>query len=446
MTEIKDHIFKAYDVRGIYGQEIDEEIAYLFGRGLVTYLNAPSVAVGRDMRVSSPLLAESMIKGITDQGANAADLGEISTDSLYFAVGKFGYPAGVMITASHNPAEYNGFKVCRENAIPLSGEQGLNQIRDIMKRGFRDSPHKGKVTDRDIMGEFTDHVLSFVDKEKIKPFKIVIDTGNGMGGKLIPDVFAQLPCEVIPMYFELDGTFPNHPANPIEPENIRELQANIQKHGAHLGVAFDGDADRMFLIDENAKPLGGDMVTAMVAKNLLKKEPGATILYNLICSKTVPETIEANGGTAIRTRVGHALIKPLMKEHNAIFGGEHSGHFYFRSNYFADSGIIALLVCLELLSEESKPLSQLISDIDPYVRSGEINSRVEDIPAKLEEIKKAFKGMQIDELDGVTVDGGDFWFNVRPSNTEPLLRLNMEAKNPNLLEEKKKEVLELIRR
>jgi len=446
MTEIKDKIFKAYDIRGIFGEDIDEEIAYLFGRGLVTYLNASNVEVGRDMRSSSPVLAESMIRGITDQGANAADLGEISTDSLYFAVGKFGYPAGVMITASHNPPEYNGFKVCRENAVPLSGDEGLNQIKEIMKRGFKDSPHKGKKTERDILPAFKEHVLSFIEKDKIKPFKIVIDAGNGMGGKLVPGIFEELPCEVTPMYFELDGTFPNHPANPIEPENIRELQENIIKHGADMGAAFDGDADRMFLIDENSRPLGGDMVTAMVAKNMLIKEPGATILYNLICSKTVPETIERNGGTAIRTSVGHALIKPLMKEHDAIFGGEHSGHFYFRNNFFADSGIIALLVCLELLSQEEKPLSELIADIDPYYRSGEINSRVEDIPAKLEEIKAAYKDQKIDELDGVTVDAGDFWFNVRPSNTEPLLRLNMEADSPDLLAEKQKEVLEIIRK
>ena len=446
MTDIPEQIFKAYDIRGIYGEDLTDEIAYLFGRGLVMYLNASNVAVGRDMRVSSPKIAENLMMGITDQGANACDLGEISTDSLYFAVGKFGYPAGVMITASHNPPQYNGMKVCRENAIPLSGDEGLRQIRDLMKMNFRDMPHKGKITQRDILPEFSEHVLSFIDVGKIKPFKIVIDAGNGMGGRIIPDVFSKLPCEVIPMYFELDGTFPNHPANPIEPDNIRDLQAKVKESGAFLGAAFDGDADRVFLIDENTKPLGGDMITAMVARSLLKKEPGATILYNLICSKTVPETIEKAGGTALRTRVGHALIKPLMKDHNAVFGGEHSGHFYFRNNYFADSGMIALLVCLELLSEENKALSEMVAEIDPYVRSGEINSRVEDIPAKLDEIKAAYEGNSIDELDGVTVDCGDFWFNVRPSNTEPLLRLNMEADSRGLLDLKIEEVLKLIRK
>jgi len=443
--EIPDHIFKAYDIRGIYGQDLTDEIAYLFGRGLVMYLSASNVAVGRDMRTSSPIVAKHLMKGITDQGANACDLGQISTDSLYFAVGKFGYPAGVMITASHNPSEYNGLKVCRENAIPLSGDEGLSQIRDLMKRGFKDVSFKGKITQREILPDFTEHVLSFIDISKIKPFKIVIDAGNGMGGKIIPDVFDKLPCEVIPMYFDLDGSFPNHPANPIEPENIHDLRAKVKETGAFLGAAFDGDADRVFLVDENSKPLGGDLITALVSRSLLQKEAGATILYNLICSNTVPETIKKSGGIALRTRVGHALIKPLMKEHNAVFGGEHSGHFYFRNNYFADSGMIALLVCLELLSEENKALSELVKEIDPYVRSGEINSRVKDIPAKLKQIKDAYSAMQIDELDGVTVNAGDFWFNVRPSNTEPFLRLNMEADNLDLLNEKSQEVLKIIR-
>ena len=445
MTDIPEHIFKAYDIRGIYGQDLTDETAYLFGRGLVQYLNASAVAVGRDMRVSSPKLAENLMKGIIDQGANASDLGEISTDSLYFAVGKFGYPAGVMITASHNPSEYNGLKVCRENAEPLSGDGGLRQIRELMIKGFRDSSYTGKQTERDILPDFAEHVLSFIDPAKIKPFKLVIDAGNGMAGKILPPVFEKLKCEVTPMYFEPDGSFPNHPANPIEPENIKDLQEKVRQTGADLGAAFDGDADRVFLIDENARPLGGDMITALVARNLLKKEPGATILYNLICSKTVPETVEKLGGTAIRTRVGHALIKPLMKEHNAVFGGEHSGHFYFRNNYFADSGLIALLVCLELLSLENKLLSELVKEIDPYVRSGEINSKVEDIPATLEKIKSHFSDLKIDELDGITVEGEDFWFNVRPSNTEPLLRLNLEANSSEILKAKVAEVLEIIR-
>lgn len=445
MIDIPDSIFKAYDVRGVYGKTLDDEIAYLFGRGIVRYLKCRNAVVGRDMRVSSPQLSESVIRGISDEGCDVSDIGLISTDGLYFAVGKFGHDCGVMVTASHNPSEYNGFKVCRSEAVPLSGDEGINQIRDIMKRGIEGAVSRGRVIKRDCMQPYRDHVLSFVDRKKIKPLKIVVDAGNGMAGMTLPPVFRSLPCTIIPLYFDLDGSFPNHPASPIEPENIADLRAKVIETGADLGAAFDGDADRMFLVDEMARALGGDTVTAMVAKSLLKKEPGATILYNLICSKTVPETIERLGGKAVRTRVGHALIKPLMKKHNAVFGGEHSGHFYFRNNWFADSGLIALLVCLELLSEENRSLSQLVAGIDPYFRSGEINSRVEDVGAKLQVIRNAFSGARIDTLDGVTVDFGDWWFNIRPSNTEPLLRLNVEAKTKALLDLKLPEVLTLVR-
>jgi phosphomannomutase len=292
---------------------------------------------------------------------------------------------------------------------------------------------------------YVEHLFTFMDKEKIKPFKIVIDAGNGMAGKILPRVFSHLPCQVIPMFFELDGSFPHHLASPIEPENIAPLRERVLKEKADLGAAFDGDADRMFLVDEKANPLGGDMVTALVAKNLLRKEKEATILYNLICSKAVPRVIEGEGGKAIRTRVGHALIKPLMKKHDAVFGGEHSGHFYFRNNWFADSGMIALLVCLELISEEDRPLSVLVKSIDPYFRSGEINSRVENIPKKLELIEKQYSHGKVDHLDGLTVDFGEWWFNLRPSNTEPLLRLNIEADSKEILEHKKEELLKLIR-
>ncbi len=373
MIEIPDSIFKAYDVRGIYGKDIDETIAYLFGRGLVKYLKCRDAVIGRDMRISSPQLAESMAHGIIDEGCSVTNVGMVSTDGLYFTVGKYGHDCGVMITASHNPSEYNGFKVCKTDAVPLSGDEGLNDIRDLIKGDLGDPASGGKMIKSDISKAYAAHVLSFIDISKIKPFKIVIDAGNGMAGLTLPPVFEKLPCEIIKLYFELDGSFPNHPASQIELENIADLRQKVRDTGADLGAAFDGDADRMFLVDEKAEPLGGDMVTAMVAKSLLKKEKGATILYNLICSKTVPETIEKYGGAAIRTKVGHALIKPLMKQHNAIFGGEHSGHFYFRNNWFADSGLIALLVCLELLSEENRPLSQVISELDPYVRSGEVN-------------------------------------------------------------------------
>lgn len=445
MPEIPDGIFKAYDVRGIYGQNLNSEIAYLFGRGLGQHLKSQNAVVGRDMRASSEDLSKEVIRGLSDEGADVTDIGLVSTDGLYFAVGQFGYDCGVMVTASHNPPEYNGFKVCKTDAVPLSGDEGLCEVRDIMKQGVGEPVGGGKVKTMDISEQYSQHVLSFIDIAKIKPFKIAIDAGNGMAGKTLRPVFEKLPCDVIPMYYELDGSFPNHLASPIEPENIEDLRKKVSETNADLGAAFDGDADRMFLVDENGTPLGGDIVTAMVAKSLLKKEPGATILYNLICSKTVPETIERNGGTPIRTRVGHALIKPLMKEKNAIFGGEHSGHFYFRNNWFADSGLIALLVCLELLSVEGKKLSELVSEIDPYVRSGEINSTVDDIEGRLNAVKEEFTDAQIDTLDGVTVDMGDWWFNVRPSNTEPLLRLNMEAKNKRLLDEMLPRVLKIVR-
>jgi phosphomannomutase len=446
MTSVDTSIFKAYDIRGTYPDQINKEIAGKIGRGLVAYLEPRSVVVGRDMRLSSPEVREGLIEGITAGGADVVDIGLVSTDCMYFAVGKYGYDAGVMITASHNPPEYNGFKMCRKDAEPLSGEAGLDRIQEmVLKDDFPTSPKSGSVEERDVDDDYVDHILSFVDRKRVKSFKMVIDAGNGMAGKIAPKLFAHLPCKVIPMFFELDGSFPNHPASPIEPENIAPLRERVLKEKADLGAAFDGDADRMFLVDGNANPLGGDMVTALVAKSLLRKEKGATILYNLICSKAVPELIEAEGGKPIRTRVGHALIKPLMKKHNAVFGGEHSGHFYFRNNWFADSGLIALVVCLELISEEGRPLSDLVRSIDTYVRSGEINSRLENIPQKLSQIEKRYSDGKIDHLDGLTVDFGEWWFNLRPSNTEPLLRLNVEAASKEMLDQKTAELLKLIR-
>ena len=446
MINVNESIFKAYDIRGTYPDQLNEEIAYKIGRALVEYLKPAKVAVGRDMRLSSPSLCKELIMGIIDSGSDVVDIGLVSTDCLYFAVGKYGYDAGVMITASHNPPQYNGFKMCKKEAVPLSGESGIDQIKKlVLENKFSAVPKPGKTERVDLDDAYVKHLLSFVDQREIKPFKIVMDAGNGMAGKIIPKLFSNLPCRVVPMFFELDGSFPNHLASPIEPQNIAPLRERVLKKNADLGAAFDGDADRVFLVDEKANPLGGDMVTALVAKNLLKKEKGATILYNLICSKAVPEVIEREGGKPIRTRVGHALIKPLMKEYNAVFGGEHSGHFYFRNNWFADSGLIALLVCLELVSEENQPLSALVKSIDPYFRSGEINSRVENIPRMLEEIEKHYSQGKVDHLDGLTIDFGDWWFNIRPSNTEPLLRLNIEAQSRETLERKKEELLSLIR-
>jgi len=444
--EFDSSIFKAYDIRGIVPHQLNSEIAYRIGNALAAYLKPTAIAIGRDMRISSEELSDALTRGIVDAGVDVADLGLISTDGLYFAVGKYGFDGGVMITASHNPKEYNGFKVCRREALPLSGQEGLDKIKLALENDtIEKSSRRGNIYRKDISADYTEHCLSFIDRSVIKPLKVVADAGNGIAGATLPPVFEKLPIKVIPLYFELDGTFPNHPASPIELENLAELRKKIAEEKADFGVAFDGDADRMFLIDRNGNQVGGDMTTALVSEILLDKYPGETILYNLICSKAVPELIERKGGKAIKTRVGHALIKPLMKKYNAIFGGEHSGHFYFRDNWFADSGLIAFLVCLELLSRSEKPLHEKIKDIDPYFRSGEINSRVDSARDKIEQISKHFSDGAQGRQDGLTVDYGSFWFNLRPSNTEPLIRLNVEADSKQLLDQKVKEILKIVR-
>ena len=447
-TAINRNIFKAYDVRGVYPDEINEDVVYRIGRAFVEYLHPTTVAVGRDMRISSPALAAALIRGLSEQGADVVDLGLTTTDELYFAVGKFNYPAGIMVSASHNPKQYNGLKWCRENAIAISSETGGDEIRDLALAGnFPASARQGEVAQRDVTDDYVRHVLSFIDVAKIRPLKIAVDAGNGMAGMIVPKVFAHLPCELVPLYFELDGTFPNHPASPIEPENTEHLRALVPEQHCAMGVAFDGDADRMFLVDETGRLLGGDMVTALVAQSLLRKHPGATILYNLINSRSVPELIEREGGRAVRTRVGHSFIKAQMREENAIFGGEHSGHFYFRDNWYADSGLIAFLVVLELISESGKTVSELIAEVDHRVRSGEINSEVADQGGRMRAIAEHYtaEGGQVDTLDGITVSFPTWWFNVRPSNTEPLLRLNLEADTAAEMAKRRDEVLHLIR-
>ncbi len=439
-------IFKAYDIRGKFPDQLTADLAYRIGNSLAGYLKPKAIAIGRDMRISSDELFDGLTTGIVDRGVDVVDLGMISTDALYFAVGKYGYDGGIMITASHNPAEYNGFKICRQEAVPLSGSEGLDVIgNDIATDKIEKSPNRGSIARKDISQDFAEHVLSFIDTSIIKPFSIAVDAGNGMAGLTLAPVFEKLPCRVTPLFYEPDGTFPNHLANPIEPENLVALQKTMKKHQVDLGAAFDGDADRMFLLQKDGTPLGGDMVVALVADNILSRLSGETILYNLICSRAVPKLIRRRGGTAVRTRVGHAIIKPLMKKHNAVFGGEHSGHFYFRDNWYADSGLIALLVCLELLSKSDKPLHDIVADINPYFRSGEINSRVKDSQSKIEEVARAFSDGEADRLDGLTVQYKDWWFNVRPSNTEPLLRLNVEADNKVLLEEKVGSLIDIIR-
>jgi len=439
-------LFKAYDIRGVVPDELNPDIAYRIGRALVTYLGVDNVCVGRDMRVSGQVLATALIDGIRDQGADVTDIGLISTDGLYFAVGKFGFSAGVMVTASHNPAEYNGFKLCKSEARPLSLDEGIGEIRDlVLANEFSDPERRGDLIERDVTDEFVDHALSMIDVESVTPMRIAVDAGNGMAGKVLPRVFERLPGELIPLFFELDGTFPNHEANPIEPENTRDLRAAVVAHNLDMGVAFDGDADRMFLIDDNGEFVGGDMVTAMVAQSLLRKNPGSAVVYNLICSRTVPELIEREGGRPIRSRVGHSFIKAHMRREDAIFGGEHSGHFYFRDNWYADSGLIAFLTVLELLSADGRSVSEYLKPIDTRFRSGEINSEVADVDGTLAKVSEAFADGELDELDGLTISYPTWWFNLRASNTQPLLRLNVEADTEAQLEDRTAAVLGIVR-
>jgi phosphomannomutase len=423
-----EKIFKAYDVRGVYPDELDEATARRVGAAFVAFTKASKIVVGRDMRVSSPALAAAFIEGATGAGAGVVDVGEVSTDALYFASGKLELP-GAMFTASHNPARYNGLKLCREKAAPIGIESGLAEIRDLAAGEPPAAGSPGTVGSMDILSEYAAHCRSLVDESVLKPLKVAVDAGNGMAGKTVPIVFEPLSFEVVPLFFELDGTFPNHPANPIEPENLVDLQKAVVEHGCDVGIAFDGDADRMFLVDEKTELVSGSHTTALVADRLLKKHPGEAIIYNLICSWTVPEVIEENGGRPIRTRVGHSFIKQVMAETGAIFGGEHSGHYYFRDNFRADSGMIAALLVLEAMSESGRPLSELLEPFERYVDSGEINFEVDDQKAAIERAAEAFSEGKQDRTDGLTVEFEDWWFNLRPSNTEPLLRLNLEARD-----------------
>jgi phosphomannomutase len=440
-------LFKSYDVRGIYPSELSDEVAYEIGRSFVRLVGGKRIVVGRDMRPSGEQLFQAFARGATESGADVTSIGMVSTDALYFAVGKYGFDGGVMITASHNPAQYNGMKFTRANAEAISLDSGLSQIRDALSSNDLPpaAPRRGAIREQNVLDDFGEHCLSFIDRTKIKPFKIAVDAGNGMAGLTVPYVFKRLPCTVIPLYFELDGRFPNHPASPIEPENMIDLQAAVKKHGCDLGVAFDGDADRMFIVDEKSGLVDGSTVTALVALNTLKKHPGAKILYNLICSRSVPELVKRAGGIPVRSKVGHSIIKATMRAQDIVFGGEHSGHFYFKDNWYADSGMIALLQCLEVFSEAAKPVSEVIAPIDTRFRSGEINSEVGDIPAKLRELRDHYKDATIDDLDGITIEYPDWWMNVRPSNTEPLLRLNVEGDTRELMEKHRDEALRIIR-
>jgi phosphomannomutase len=438
-------IFKAYDVRGVVPHELDPAIARRIGAAFASWTSASEILLGRDARLSSPDLAAALIEGATSRDVDVVDLGLASTDLLYFASGSLDRP-GVMITASHNPKDYNGLKFCLAGAKPVGEESGLAEIRALAEKGDEIvGPGRGAVSARDLLAAYVDHVLRFTDVERMRPLIVAVDTANGMGGLVVPAVMARLPVTLHHLYAELDGTFPNHPADPIDPENQRDLKAAVLEHGADVGMAFDGDADRVFLVDERAEDVSGSVLTALVAAAMLDREPGAQVVHNLICSWTVPEVIREHGGIPIRTRVGHSFIKQVMAETGAIFGGEHSGHYYFRENYGADSGLIAAVIVLGELSRSGRTLSELLKPFRRYAASGEINTPVDDPHATIERVASALRDGRQDRLDGLTVEFDDWWCNVRPSNTEPLLRLNVEARSEELLKAKTQEVLALIR-
>ena len=439
-----DRIFKAYDVRGVVPDDLDDDLVRAIGGAYAQITDDRPILIGRDCRLSSPDLAAALADGITAQGSDVVDLGLASTDLLYFASGSLDLP-GIMITASHNPKQYNGLKFCQPGARPVGEETGLRDIRAIVEAGVTPTGERGSVEHRDLLDAYVEHVLRFVDVEAMRPMTVVADTANGMGGLVVPAVFERLPITAHYLFRELDGTFPNHPADPLNPENQKDLKAAVLEHGADVGLAFDGDADRVFLVDERAEDVSGSLLTAIVAVSMLRKEPGAKIVHNLICSWVVPETIRANGGEPVRTRVGHSFIKQVMAETGAIFGGEHSGHYYFRENYRADSGLIAGVVALGELSASGGSLSALLAPYRKYWDSGEINSTVADQAGKTEELAAMFADAKLDRLDGLTIEYEDWWCNVRPSNTEPLLRLNVEARTKELLDDRTAALLAVIR-
>jgi phosphomannomutase len=440
-----DTIFKAYDVRGIYPDEIDEGIAKRIGNAFVRFTGASTVVVGYDMRPSSVPLSDAFIEGATMAGADVVNVGLASTDLVYFAAGTLDAPAA-MFTASHNPAQYNGVKMCRAGAAPIGESTGLAQIKDAVATGLLErAEESGQVRHQSMLEDFAVHVRSFADRTLLAPLRVVADTANGMGGLVVPKVFEGLPFDLTVLFGELDGTFPNHPADPIQPENLVALQKAVLDAGADIGLAFDGDADRVFLVDNEGQPVSGSTTTAIVAKTMLARTPGGTVVHNLICSKTVPEVILENGGKPVRTRVGHSFIKQVMAETDAIFGGEHSAHYYFRDNWRADSGSIAAMVVLEALSASGLPLSELRKPFERYAASGEINTTVNDPNTVIDAVETHYANEQQDRLDGLTVDLGNWWFNLRPSNTEPLLRLNLEAADRAACDAHTEEVLALIR-
>ncbi len=444
-------IFKAYDVRGVYPGEIDEAGARAIGVAFIAYLRARRIAVGRDMRVSSPALAAAFINGVTSQGADVVDYGMIPTDMLYYAVATDKLEGGAQITASHNPKQYNGLKMVRQEALPLSGEAGISDIRDMIAADRLPAPAstRGEVTTKNVLDAYVDHVMSFIDPSIVKPFNVVLDAGSGMGGLVAPKLFDRLPCKTTRLCFDIDGTFPNHEANPLIEENRRDIVQRVVAEKADIGIAWDGDADRCFFITGAGEFVSGDFVTALLAEAFLMKNPGASVIYDLRASYAVKDIVASYGGTALMNRVGHAFIKQRMRETNAIFGGEVTGHYYFRDNFYADNGFIPAMLMLELMSRKGKSLHQLLEPLAAkYFISGEINTKLagmDHVPAKLQQIADKYAGGKQYRLDGLSVEFPDWHFNVRPSNTEPLLRLNLEATTRVMMEAKRDEVLALIR-
>lgn len=443
-------VFKAYDIRGTVPDQLDAALCRAIGTAVARFTGAPELLVARDMRTSGVELSAAFSEGARAEGTAVTDLGLASTDLLYFASGRLDAP-GAMFTASHNPAQYNGIKLCLSGARPIGQDTGLREIQSLTlaalsKPAQREPPASHR--ERDLLEAYATHVRSFVDVSSLRPLKVVADTANGMGGLVVPLVMAGLPLDVEVLYPELDGTFPNHPADPIQPENLRDLKRAVLEGRADVGLAFDGDADRVFLVDERAEPVSGSLTTALVAVSMLEKHPGSTILYNCICSHVVPEVIAEHGGKGVRTRVGHSFIKQVMAETGAVFGGEHSGHYYFRENYRADSGIIAALLVLELVSRGEGTLSELLAPYKRYADSGEVNIEVQDPAAAVEAVAayELGEGHDTDRLDGLTVDLGTWWYNLRPSNTEPLLRLNVEAADDASCRAHVEEVLGLVRK
>jgi phosphomannomutase len=439
-------IFKAYDVRGIYPDQFDEDAANRIGGAFARWVGADEIVLGKDCRHSSPALSAAFVDGVIREGVGVADLGLSTTDMVYFASGRRNAP-GAMFTASHNPPAYNGLKLCRAGARPIGVETGLAEIKDLAERGTSESGGvtRGHLRAIDMLDEYLTHLLTFADLETFSPFVVAADAANGMAGLVVPALFEHLPATLVPLYMELDGSFPNHPADPIEPRNQEDVKRAVLEHGADLGLAFDGDADRCFFVDEHAEGLSGSLITALVAIGMLERYPGAKIIYNLIVSRVVPEVVREHGGIPIRTRVGHSFIKEVMAAEGAVFGGEHSGHYYFRDHYNADSGLVAAMVVMDQVSKSGRSLSELVAPLRRYADSGEINSDLPDPAAAVGALAAAFADGRQDRLDGLTVEYDDWWFNVRPSNTEPLLRLNVEARTKERMLEATARVLDVVR-